>query len=100
MRTLARLHSESPAHPTPAKQFLYMPLVAFHPLPVLQEGEGLEIEENENEVNDGVTITFVNGEDSWTLVQRRNKNKQKKDNKIEKWNKQQRENFLQFGDIY
>jgi hypothetical protein len=42
-----------------------MPQVAFHPLPVLKEGEGLA-EENENEVNDGVTINIINGQDSWT----------------------------------
>jgi hypothetical protein len=39
-----------------------MPLVTFHSLSVLREGEGLEISENENKVNDGVTINFVNAE--------------------------------------
>jgi hypothetical protein len=77
-----------------------MPQVAFHPLPVLQEGEGLEDEENENKINDGVTINFVNREELWTLVQRCKKKKVKKDNKNEKWNKQQKENFLWFGNIY
>ena len=77
-----------------------MPQVSFQPLPVLQEGEGLEIEENEKEVNDGVTINFVYGEDSWTLVQRCKNNKKKKDNLCEKWNNQQKENFQLFGNIY
>ncbi len=36
----------------------------------------------------------------WTLVQRRKKKKVKKDNQEEKWNAQQKENFLRFGDIY
>ena len=36
----------------------------------------------------------------WTLVQRRKKKKVKKDNQEEKWNAQQTENFLRFGDIY
>jgi hypothetical protein len=36
-----------------------------------KEGEGLKNEENENDVNDGVTVNFVNGDDSWKLVQRK-----------------------------
>jgi hypothetical protein len=61
MHLCTRLCSEFPASPTPAKPILYMPLVTFHSLSVLREGEGLEISENENKVNDGVTINFVNG---------------------------------------
>jgi hypothetical protein len=76
-----------------------MPLVAFHLLPVLQEGEGLEIE-GENEANDGVTINIVNRQDTWTLVQKRKQNKKKKDTKSKKWNRQQRENFECFGNIW
>jgi hypothetical protein len=48
-----------------------MPQVSFQPLPVLQEGEGLE-------ENDDFTINIVDGHSSWTLVQRKNKNKKKK----------------------
>ena len=76
-----------------------MPQVTFHPLPVLQEGEGLE-EEDENDNAQNVTVNFVTGEDSWTLVQRRKKNKKDKNNKNEKWNAQQLRNFLTHGDIY
>jgi len=65
MRTLSCSRSESPSHLPLAKPKLYMPQVAFHPLPVLKEGEGLA-EENENEFNDGQTINIVNGQDSWT----------------------------------
>ncbi len=60
----------------------------------------MEIEKNKNEVNDGVTINFVNGEDSWMLVQKCEKNEPKRDNKNEKWKKQQKENLQWFGDIY
>jgi len=67
---------------TPEKPKLYMPQVSFQPLPVLQEGEGLE-------EKDDVTISIVNGQNSWTLVQRKKKNKQRKDNLSEKWTKQQ-----------
>jgi hypothetical protein len=78
MRTRARTRSGSSTNSTPAKTQLFMPQVVFHLLPVLQEGEGLEDEENENVVNDGVTVNFVNGANSWTLVQRRKKKKVKK----------------------
>jgi hypothetical protein len=70
-----------------------MPQVSFQPLPVLQGGEGLE-------ENDDVTISMVNGENSWTLVQRKKKKKKKKDNLSEKWTKQQKEDFMRFGDIW
>ncbi len=77
-----------------------MPQVAFHPLHVLQEWEGLEYEEIENEVNDGETVNFINRDESWTLVQRCKKKKVKRDDKNEKWNKQQKENFQQFVNMY
>jgi hypothetical protein len=77
-----------------------MPQVTFQPLPVLQEGEGLEEEEIENDNTQGVTVNFVTGEDSWTLVQRCKKNKKDKNNKNEKWNAQQKCNFVRYGDIY
>ncbi len=47
-----------------------------------------------------MTVNFVTGEDSWTLVQRRKKNKTNKNNKNEKWNAQQKHNFVRYGDIY
>jgi hypothetical protein len=66
----------------------------------LQEGEGLEVDKSEKDTNEGITVNFVDGDSSWTLVQRCKKKKTKKDNKSEKWNAQQRENFERFGDIY
>jgi hypothetical protein len=84
MHTYSCLRSESPALPTPAKPKLYMPQVAFQLLPVLQEGERLEIEENENEVNDDVTIHIIYGQDSWTSVQRQKKKMMKVKNSKEK----------------
>jgi hypothetical protein len=47
-----------------------------------------------------VTINFVNGEESWILVQKMKEKESEKDNKDEKWNKQQQENLQRFGDIY
>jgi hypothetical protein len=77
----------------PERPRIYKPQISFDPLPVLKEGEGLE--ENEN-----LAISIVDGHNSWTVVQRRKKNKRKKDNLSEKWTKQQRENFERFGDIW
>ncbi len=71
-----------------------MPQVTFQPLPVLQEGEELEEEEIEKDINSSVTVNFVTGEDSWILVQWCKKNKVIKDSKNEKWNVQQRQNGL------
>jgi hypothetical protein len=65
----------------------------------LQEGEGLEVDRNEINTNEGITVNFVDGDNSWTLVQRRKKKKVKKNNNSEKWNVQQKENFKCFGDI-
>jgi hypothetical protein len=100
MRTRSCSHSSSPALNTTAKQKLLMPQVTFQPLPVLQEGEGLEEEEIEKDITEGMTINFVTGEDSWTLEQRRKKNKKNKNNKNEKWNTQQKQNFVKYSDIY
>jgi hypothetical protein len=74
-----------------------MPQVAFEPLPIFQGGEGLEVD---NETNEGITVNYVDTDNSWTLVQRRKKKKTKRDSQEEKWNAQQKENFLRFGDIY
>ncbi len=63
-------HLQSPVVFTP-KTKLIMPQVSFHPLPVLQEGEGLE---EESAMQDELTINIVNEQNSWKLVQRR-KNK-------------------------
>ncbi len=100
MRTRSRSRSISPHLTTPAKSKLIIPQVTFQPLPVLQEGEGLEKEEIDDDNTQGVTVNFVTGEDSWTLVQRRKKNKKNKNNKNEKWNAQQKRNFVRYGDIY
>jgi hypothetical protein len=70
-----------------------MPQISFDPLPVLKEGEGFE-------ENDNVAINIVDGHNSWTVVRRKKKNKNKKDTLSEKWTKQQKENFIRFGDIY
>jgi hypothetical protein len=70
-----------------------MPQITFDPLPVLKEGEGLE-------ENDNVAINIVDENNSWTVVRRSKKNKKKKDIASEKWNKQQRQNFERFGDIW
>jgi hypothetical protein len=64
MRTRSCSHSSSPALTTPAKTKLLMPQVTFQLLPVLQEGEGLEGEEIEKDITEGVTVNFVTGEDS------------------------------------
>jgi hypothetical protein len=77
----------------PERPKIYMPQISFDPLPVLKDGVGLE--ENEN-----LAISIVDGHNSWTVVQRKNKKKKKKDTLSEKWTKQQRENFERFGDIW
>jgi hypothetical protein len=74
-----------------------MPQVTFEPLPIFQRGEGLEVDDN---LNEGITVNYVDADNSWTLVQRRKKNQIKRHAQDEKWNKQQKENFLRFGDIY
>ncbi len=74
-----------------------MPQVAFEPLPIFERREGLEAD---NTINEGVTINYVDADNSWTLVQRRKKKKTKQNDQEKRWNAQQRENFLRFGDIY
>ena len=76
---------------------MYMPQVTFEPLPIFQRGEGLEVDDN---LNEGITVNYVDADNSWTLVQRRKKKQTRKNNQEERWNKQQKENFLRFGDIY
>jgi hypothetical protein len=100
MCTCSRTHSTTSASSTPAKTCIILPQVTFQSLPVLQEGEGLKVDKSEIDTNEGITVNFVDGDSSWTLVQRCKKNKVKKDNKSEKWNPQQKKNFKRFGDIY
>ncbi len=57
----------------------------------------MEIDDN---LNEGITVNFVDADNLWTLVQRRKKKQTRKNNQEERWNKQQKENFLRFGDIY
>ncbi len=59
MRTRSRSRSTSPQLSTPAKSQLIFPQVTFQPLPVLQEGEGLEEEEIGNDNAQSVTVNFV-----------------------------------------
>ncbi len=47
-----------------------MPQISFEPLPVLKEGEGIEESEN-------LAISIVDGQNSWTIVQKKKKNKNK-----------------------
>ena len=61
-----------------------MPQILNAPLPVLNEGEDLE--ENED-----VAINIVDEHSSWTVVKRRKKNKKYSD--AVKWTKQQKKNF-------
>jgi hypothetical protein len=66
-----------------------MPQISAAPLPVLNEGEDLE--ENED-----VAINIVDEHSSWTVVKKKKKNKKYTD--IVKWTKQQKKNFKRFGD--
>jgi hypothetical protein len=68
-----------------------MPQVAFEPLPIFERGEGLDTNDT---INEGITINFVNTDNSWTLVQKRKKKKTKQDVLDKKWNAQQKENFF------
>jgi len=54
---------------------MFMPQVTFEPLPIFQRGEGLEVDDN---LNEGITVNYVDAENSWTLVQRRKKKTDKK----------------------
>jgi hypothetical protein len=54
----------------------------------------------ENEIgNEEISINIVNGENRWTVVQKK-KNKKIKSDLSSKWNKQQKANFECFGNIY
>ncbi len=97
MRTHSRTHSSASSPSTPAKQRVLMPQVTFEPLPIFQWGEGLEVDDN---LNEGITVNYVDADNSWTLVQRCKKKQTKRNNQDKRWNKQQKENFLRFGDIY
>jgi hypothetical protein len=97
MRTRSRTQSTVSTHSTPAKQRIFMPQVAFEPLPIFERGEGLEAD---NTINEGITINYVDADNSWTLVQKRKKKKTKQDGQEKRWNAQQKKNFLRFGDIY
>ncbi len=97
MRTRSRTQSTVSTHSTPTKQRIFMPQVVFEPLPVFERGEGLEAD---NTINEGITINYVDEDNSWTLVQKRKKKKTKQNDQEKRWNTQQRENFLCFGDIY
>jgi hypothetical protein len=77
-----------------------MPQVAFEPLPIFQGGRDWKLTTKLGEGKEGITVNYVDADNSWTLVQRRKKKKTKRDSQEEKWNAQQRENFLHFGDIY
>jgi hypothetical protein len=74
-----------------------MPQVVFEPLPIFERGEGLD---SNDTINEGITINYVDADNSWTLVQKRKKKRTKQGVLDKKWNAQQKENFLRFGDIY
>jgi hypothetical protein len=76
LRTRSCTQSSASTHSTPAKTRIFMPQVTFQPLPVLQGGEGLEVD---NEMNEGITVNYVDVDNSWTLVQKCKKKKLKKD---------------------
>jgi hypothetical protein len=83
-RTCSRSRSWMPERPK-----LYLPQISTAPLPVLNEGEDLE--ENED-----VAINIVDEHSSSTVVKKKKKNKKYTD--TVKWTKQQKKNFEQFGD--
>jgi hypothetical protein len=62
MPTRLRTHSNVSTHSTPAKMHIFMPQVMFQPLPVLQRGEGLEVDRNENETNEGITVNYFDAD--------------------------------------
>ncbi len=93
LRTRSRTQSEVSTHSAPPKQRIFMPQVAFELLPIFERGEGLDTNDT---INEGITINFVDADDSWTLVQTRKKKKTKQDVLDKKWNAQQKENFLRF----
>ncbi len=91
-RSRSQLSSFSPVKPP-----LIMPQVTFHPLPIPEGGEGLQEENEDNQL----TINILNDEEGWTIVCRKKKKKnQAKTDKSDGWNKQQKINFEQYGDIW
>jgi hypothetical protein len=56
--------------------------------------------EADDTINEGITINYVDADNSWTLVQKCKKKRTKQDGQEKRWNAQQRQNFLRFGDIY
>jgi hypothetical protein len=91
-RSRSQLSSFSPVKPT-----LIMPQVTFHPLPIPEGGEGLQEENEDNQL----TINILNDEEGWTIVRRKKKKKkQAKTDKSDGWNKQQKINFERYGDIW
>jgi hypothetical protein len=78
-----------------SQSHLIIPQVTIELLPVLEEGEGLENEIGHEEIS----INIVNGDNSWTVVQKKKKKNIKSD-LSGKFNKQQKEDFEHFGDIY
>jgi hypothetical protein len=74
-----------------------MPQVTLHPLPIPEGGEGLQDENEDNQL----TINFLNDEEGWTIVcPKKKKKKQAKTDKSNGWNKHQKLNFEQYGDIW
>ena len=55
-----------------------MPQVTFHPLPIPEGGEGLQEENEDNQL----TINILNDEEGWTIVRRKKKKKQAKTDKV------------------
>jgi hypothetical protein len=86
-RTRSRLQLSSFS---PVKSPLIMPQVTFYLLPIPEGGEGLQEENEDNQL----TINILNDEEGWTIVRRKKKkNKQAKTDKSDGWNKQQKINF-------
>jgi hypothetical protein len=56
---------------SPVKSHLIMPQVMFHPLPIPEGGEGLQEENEDNQL----TINILNDEEVWTIVRRKQKKK-------------------------
>jgi hypothetical protein len=77
------------------KPTLIFPQLTSDPLPLFQSREGLENDNNQEEIS----VNFVDRNNSWTLIQKK-KRRQKLNDLNSKWNKQQRENFKLFGDPY
>jgi hypothetical protein len=76
------------------KPTLIFSQVTFDPHPIFDRGEGME-----NENDQEISVNFVDGDNSWTLIQNK-KCKRKPDDLNLNWNKQQKETFKHFGDPY